>query len=95
MQEIDSYFDSSFLVSLYTPDANSAAAAARIRHAIRPFPLVPFGELELINAIQLRLFRREIKAAQAMGALADLASDTDSGLFSPVPATAAIYERGL
>lgn len=54
------YADTSFLVSLYVLDANSALAAARMEQAKLPILLTPLGELELTNAISLRLFRREL-----------------------------------
>lgn len=65
------YADTSFLVSLYVLDANSERAATYIQQAKLPILLTAFGELELTNAISLRLFRREltpskIKAARAL-----------------------------
>ncbi len=83
--------DSSVLVSLYAPDANSGAAAACVRDASGPFPLTPFGEMEVANAIHLRVFRREITAAQASAALASLASDLAGGVFVSVPMPADAY----
>lgn len=87
------YADTSFLISLYTLDANSAAAAAYVRSAAAPFPLTPFGRLELINSIHLRHFRGEIALAESKAALADLASDLAAGVFSPIPTPPAMYER--
>jgi predicted nucleic acid-binding protein len=87
-----SYLETSFLVSLYTRDANSAAAAACIHEAGGPFPLTSFGEVELTNAIELRLFRREITAAEERAALADVASHLASGVFSALPTPAVMYD---
>jgi predicted nucleic acid-binding protein len=89
---LSSYLETSFLVSLYAANVNSTAAAAYISHASGPFPLTSFGELELSNAIQLRVFRREITLAQAQAAMADLASDLTSGMFSVVATPVAVYE---
>ncbi len=61
---MSAYADTSFLVSLYVLDANSALAAARMEQAKLPILLTPFGELELTNAISLRLFRRELPASK-------------------------------
>jgi predicted nucleic acid-binding protein len=87
------YADTSFLISLFTTDANSAAADACVRVAPALFPLTPFGRLELTNAVQLRHFRREITAAEAGEVLADIASDLASGALAPVPVPAAMFER--
>ena len=46
------YGDASFLASLYTPDANSAAAAEAMGHTQTVFLLTPFGEIGLANALE-------------------------------------------
>lgn len=89
------YLEPSFLVSLYTVDANSAAAATAIRSTAGPFPLTTFCELELTNALELRVFRREITAAQARLAVADLKKDLAGGVFHPIPTPSAVYEEAL
>ena len=89
---MSSYLETSFLVSLYTPDVNSAAAAARISRANGPFQLTSFCALELSNAIQLRVFRREITRGQAKAAMADVATDLTSGIFSAIATPVAVYE---
>jgi hypothetical protein len=80
---LTAYLETSFLVSLYTLDANSASAVAHMRPGTGPFPLTSFCELELTNAIELRVFRREITAAQAKLALGDLGTDVAGGVFHP------------
>ena len=92
---MSSYLETSFLVSLYTPDVNSAAAAARISRANGPFQLTSFCELELSNAIQLRVFRREITRGQAKAAMSDVATDLSSGIFSAIATPVAVYETAL
>jgi len=92
---LTSYLETSFLVSLYTLDANSAAASAVMRAATGPFPLTSFCESELTNAIELRIFRREITAAQAKLARADLEDDLTSGVFHSVPTPGSVYEEAL
>jgi predicted nucleic acid-binding protein len=89
---LSSYLETSFLVSLYAADVHSAAAASYMSHASGPFPLTSFGQLELSNAIQLRVFRREITRAQAKAAMADLATDLASGMFSVMATPVAVYE---
>ena len=73
--------DSSLLTSLYAPDAHSAAARESLPQATGPLLLTPFGEAELRNAILLRVFRREITAAQAQAALERLAAHIANGVF--------------
>ena len=61
-----------------------------------PFLWTPFGEAEFVNAIELRVFRKEISSAQAERSLRDFQQDFDAGSFGvrrPVPA--ASYERAL
>jgi hypothetical protein len=89
---LSSYLDSSVLTSLYAPDAHSAAAREYLAQAAGPFLLTPFGEAELANAIELRVFRREITAAQAQAALASLATHIADGVFQATPVPAAMYD---
>jgi predicted nucleic acid-binding protein len=89
------YLETSFLVSLYSVDANSAAAIAAMRSVAAPFPLTSFCELEVTNALQLRVFRREITPSEAKLSLADLAADLRSGVFHSVPTPASVYEEAL
>ena len=87
------YADPSFIVSLYSPDANSAAAA-RIMHASSGERfLTTFGELEVVNAMGLRIFRREVSAAQARPALTEFEKDLRDGVFQLRGLTDAVLER--
>ena len=89
---MSSYLDSSLLTSLYAPDAHSVAAREYLLQAAGPFLLTPFGEAELTNAIELRVFRREITAAQARAALARLAAHIADAVFHAAPVPAAVYD---
>jgi predicted nucleic acid-binding protein len=88
---LSAYADTSFLVSLYTPDANSAQAASRMQEMQSPTIVTQFGELELINAIHLRLFRHELPAAKIRAAYAAFRDDVAGGILSVVPTTDAMY----
>jgi hypothetical protein len=88
---VSSYLDTSFLVSLYILDANSAAAARTISTAVRPFPITPFQELELLNAVELRRFRREIRRVEADAAKSAIAADLAAGLYMPAPLSGAAF----
>jgi predicted nucleic acid-binding protein len=87
------YLDTSFLISLYTPDLNSRKAAAYLRTVGLPVAVTSFGELELTNAIELRVFRREITALEGKAARASLESDFAGGVFSHVSTPPSVYEN--
>jgi predicted nucleic acid-binding protein len=55
--------------------------------------LTSFGELELTNAIELRVFRRELTVSEVKAALAAFESDVGDGVFTVVPTAATMYER--
>jgi hypothetical protein len=59
--------------------------------------VTPFGELELANALQLRLFRRELLAAQIRAAYAAFRDDVTAGIFVVRPLSDEVYAqaRGL
>ncbi len=88
-----SYLDTSFLVSLYTPDANSGAAAEIIAGSGRERLVTTFGELELVNALGLRVLRKEISAAQAEVAWADFEEDIRDGVFQLRPVGEQVFGR--
>lgn len=90
---LKAYAGTSCLVSLYTPDANSVEAATRMRQARAVLILTPFVELELTNALHLRLFRRELKAAEAAASYRAFQHDIAAGVFSLQPVPAAAYEQ--
>ena len=71
--------DSSFLVSCYIADANTAAAKAWLSYAGVPLPFTALHALEVRNAFQLGVFRGLITPAHVALAQADLQSDLRSG----------------
>ena len=74
------YLDTSFLISLYSPDINSETAA-RAMHASKGDRLITtLGELEVVNALGLRVFRKEVSAAQAQSSLDDFEKDLRDGV---------------
>ena len=75
------YADTSFLVSLYSPDANSTAAVRAVRVSAGERFVTILGELELLNAFGLRVFRKEVTEAQAQSSLSDFEKDLRDGLF--------------
>ena len=87
------YADTSFLVSLYSPDANSAAAARTMQASTGDRFLTTFGELEVVNALGLRVFRKEASAAQAQFSLSDFEKDLRDRIFQLRGLPEPVFER--
>ena len=87
------YCDTSFLVSLYTPDANSAPAARQCSRTRGALLITPLCELEVTNALQLRLFRKELTAREVAAAGEAYRNDLAAGLYSSHPVSAAVFEK--
>ena len=87
------YLDSSFAVSLYSPDANSAAAA-RIMHKSKGEHLIStLGELEVANVLELRVFRKLISPAEARASAAAFEKDLYGGIFVLQSLTEQVFEK--
>jgi hypothetical protein len=78
---LNTYLDTSFLASLYVLDGNSERAA-RLLPKSAILIVTPLGELELENAIQLRVFRRELTTAQARAAQSAFQQDLTDGVYA-------------
>ncbi|AXC09821.1 hypothetical protein ACPOL_0444 [Acidisarcina polymorpha] len=80
------YLDASFMVSLYSLDVHSVAAGEALRLASISDTLLTstFGELEVVNALRLRLFRKQASAAQIHLALKAFDKDLKAGVFDVV-----------
>jgi predicted nucleic acid-binding protein len=87
------YVDTSFLVSLYTLDSNSAAAAKFMKSAALPLWFTPLGEVEMLNALHLRVFRKELDLAEIKSAAALFRADTAAGVFALKALPIAAFER--
>lgn len=87
------YADTSFLVSLYSPDTNSAAAARTMQASSGDRIVTTFGELEVVNAMGLRVFRKEVSAAQAQSSLTDFEKDLRAGVFQLRAIPELVFER--
>ncbi len=92
---MSAYADTSFLVSLYVLDANSALAVAHMEQAKLPILLTPFGELELTNAISLRLFRRELPASKVKAAQELVRKDLSDGVLLLKPLPEGLFDRAM
>jgi predicted nucleic acid-binding protein len=87
------YADTSFLVSLYSPDVHSIRAAATIARLRATVFLTPLGELELLNALELRGFRKEASGSETRLVQARFQEHIASGFFSQQAMPATVYER--
>jgi hypothetical protein len=77
------YADTSFLVSLYLPDVHSPVAWAAMKSRPHLY-LTPLHELELVNAVQLAVFRKLIRRTEAKAVLRNFELDR-GGLFALTP----------
>jgi predicted nucleic acid-binding protein len=76
------YLDTGCLLKLYYPEPESRRVAERV--AGKAIAFVPLHDLELTNALALKVFRREARPAQAKAVSEALAADVRSGaLYRP------------
>lgn len=88
------YLDSSFVTSLYGPDANSAAAESAMRaSAGEMYVLTSLAELETVNAFFLHAFRKESTRVQADACTRIFDDDLQRGLFLRRPIPQSAFER--
>lgn len=78
------YADTGFLCSLYAPDAHTARAVKRMRRQPLPLAWMWLHQIELRNALRLRVFRREIAPAQRDASLNLLLADLAAGVLAAV-----------
>ena len=86
------YAESSFLVSLYNPDAHSTAAL-RTMQASTGDVFVTLGELEVVNAFELRVFRKEASRAEVNSVLTNFEMDIRNGVFQFRSLLDSIFDR--
>ena len=87
------YLDTSVVVSLYSPDANSATAIGFLQTCGDALLITALCELEAVNAFELRIFRRQISRSQAEVSLSDFALDLRNGVIQLRTLPAFTYER--
>lgn len=87
------YVDTSFLISLYTLDANSMAAARSMQASKNIHLVCAFTELEAVNALELRVFRKEISRVQANSSLRDFEEDLSQPVFQLVQLPDEAFQR--
>ena len=77
---METYADSSFLVSLCGEDTNSVAAKRYMACHTLTLPFNPLHRLEVRNALRLAVRRREFDPADRQAALVELEADVREGL---------------
>jgi predicted nucleic acid-binding protein len=87
------YADSSFLVSLYSEDSNWLTAIRTMRSSTGECFVTTLAELEVVNAFGLRVFRKEVSAAQAQELLADFEKDLRDGTLQLRGLQESFFER--
>ena len=73
------WLDTSVLVSLYVPEPRSERAARLVRRTDSPIVFSQLHELEVTNALRLRVFRREGGSRLVEATLARLHEDLHEG----------------
>jgi len=89
------YAEPSFLVSLYIPDINSEVALNAMQVSTGDLLITVLGELEVVNAFGLRVFRREASQAAAESALANFEKDLRGGTLQNRGLSDDVFERAL
>ncbi|WP_269524192.1 type II toxin-antitoxin system VapC family toxin [Coraliomargarita parva] len=75
------YADTGFICSLYAPDANTEQALAFMEKQSDAIAFSWLNQVEFRNALRLRVFRKEITAAQRDQSLNILLADLRDGIF--------------
>jgi predicted nucleic acid-binding protein len=89
------YLDSSFLVSLYSTDANSDMAIRTMDQTRGELVVSSFAELETVNALELRVFRKEISSADAAASVAIFSKNASAGAFQRRSLPEDVFKRAL
>ncbi len=82
---METYADSSFLVSLFRRDEHSAAANRYLARRAGRLPFNPLHRLEVRNAIRLGVKRGELSAEERRTALAQIDADLEEGFLVHTP----------
>lgn len=87
------YLDTSFVVSLYSLDTNSATAATLLPTVDDKFLITTLVELETVNALGLRQFRKEITNRQARASLLNFDVTVRSRVFQLCALPEAAFQK--
>jgi predicted nucleic acid-binding protein len=87
------YLDSSVVFSVQVRDANTVAAVALLQSTREALTLTQLCEVEFVNALSLRLFRKDISESQAQASLADLEKNLLKGIYQLLPFPNTAFDR--
>ena len=81
------YLDSSVLFSVHSTDMNSREAVRLLQAASESLAVTQLCEVEVVNALSLRIYRGEITVKQAQDSMSDLERNLHNGVFElrPLP----------
>ena len=72
------YLDSSAVVKLYAPEAETAAVAEYVRSLKEALPFSHLHEIEVKNALRLKVFRKECPSRPVLQAVRLIDKDVSS-----------------
>jgi predicted nucleic acid-binding protein len=87
------YVESSFLVSLYSPDVHSETAQRIIQAAREDLWLTALVEIEVVNALSQTVFRKESSLSQAQASLRAFDQDLRVGAYRMKPLPENVFVR--
>jgi len=87
------YADSSFLISLYSPDSNTGAAALTMRRVPEALLITPLVEFEVINALRQRIFWRQISELEAQKSQQKFDKNLHDGAFRMLALPESMFAR--
>ncbi len=88
------YFDSAIIAKLYVQEANSAEAVQLVSTDAAPYALTHWQEIEVRNALRLKMFRHEITADELRASLAAFDEDIATGRWQRADyALAEVHDR--
>jgi predicted nucleic acid-binding protein len=90
---VSACIDTSFLVSLYTPDSHSTSAAEMLRLAEGPLHITRFAEFEFVNTLGLRVFRKEASLLEVQSLIRKFEQNLGAGAFQLTAVPNNVFDR--
>lgn len=87
------YLDASVLFSVHSMDTNTPPAVHLLKEAKESFACTRLCQVEVTNALCLRLFRKEITLQQLQDSVQDFQSRIHSGVFRLLPFPESAFDR--